>query len=128
MLQIVPTPSLHLPQEAVIPPTVPPPKVIQANIPVAVPKPSLPIVKPPPPPPPVESSPPATTEKVSPEDLMLQKIAERRAERAKRNEDREKKKSEKEKRKKEKEKKKQLRLKMKTENMIKVCIAVFCPY
>lgn len=61
-----------------------------------------------------------TTDKVSAEALMKQKNAERRAEREKRRSEREKRRKEKERKRKEKEKRRQLKLKLKTENMIKV--------
>nr|CAI5843610.1 unnamed protein product [Callosobruchus analis] len=57
--------------------------------------------------------------KQSAEESMQQKVAERRAEREKRKLERDKKREEKERKRSEKEKKRQIRLKLKTENMIK---------
>ncbi|CAH1984260.1 unnamed protein product [Acanthoscelides obtectus] len=62
---------------------------------------------------------PSPVMKQSAEESMQQKVAERRAEREKRKLEREKKREEKEKKRNEKEKKRQIRLKLKTENMIK---------
>lgn len=118
MLQIVPTPASHAPKEVTSPTKVTMSNIVQDETSLGI----LPLVQPPPPPPLADQtiSTISIQEKMSPEELMLQKIAERRAERAKRHEERERKKKEKEKRRKEKERKKQLRLKIKTENMIKV--------
>ncbi|GJQ73697.1 hypothetical protein Trydic_g14032 [Trypoxylus dichotomus] len=127
MLQIVPTPAPHITKEAPIPTQVSVSGIVQRDTSLGVLQSSLSLSQPPPPPPTSVDNIPNTTpthEKLSPEELMLQKIAERRAERAKRHEEREKRRKEKEKRRKEKERKKQLRLKMKTENMIKKALRI----
>lgn len=124
MLQIVPTPDVHITKKTTLSPQASGFQATQADVPLGVHQSSLIVNQPFPSP--VDHNVPTTStyEKVSPEELMLQKIAERRAERAKRHEERERKRKEKEKRRKEKEKKKQLKLKMKTENMIKVHTSV----
>lgn len=86
---------------------------------------------PPEPPPPQEAKEDAFTmeasptlssiqEKQSAEETMKIKTAERIAERERRRQEKERKRQEKEKRRKERETKRQLRMKQKTENMIKV--------
>lgn len=63
---------------------------------------------------------PTIQEKQSAEEVMKIKIAERKAEREKRRQEKEKKRLEKEKRRKEREALRQVKMKQKTENMIKV--------
>ncbi|CAH0564931.1 unnamed protein product [Brassicogethes aeneus] len=70
-----------------------------------------------PPPLPLEET--SAAEKSSIEDVMKLKNAERRAEREKRRQERERRRKEKEKRRKEKEKQKQIKMKLRTENLIK---------
>ncbi|KAJ3644540.1 hypothetical protein Zmor_022265 [Zophobas morio] len=82
-----------------------------------------PIKVPPPEQPPV-AKPVPPPEKQSAEAIMKQKIAERKAEREKRRQERERRRKEKEKKRKEREKRKQMKLKIKTENMIKRAIQI----
>lgn len=117
MLQIVPSPTTHVPQDVTVPSSNTK-EAVRQDVSLQLFQSSISMSQPPLPSDHIAST--TTQEKVSPEDIMLQKIAERRAERAKRHEERERKRNEKEKRRKEKEKKKQLKFKLKTENMIKV--------